>query len=200
MTIPGPGASLRGSRGDAADQAYPNTGEAKRWAEFLISLHKPAPADAPINEVRGVPLAQRETAVTPRIDRLKRLDLLPAQVLAIWEQALAAPVATGMLWLHGDLHAQNVVTRNHQLAAVIDWGDITSGDPATDLSSSWAIFDDPVARHLILEIYNADQACVERARGWAVMFGVILLDSGMINSPRHAAMGQIMLRSLIAER
>jgi hypothetical protein len=32
------------------------------------------------------------------------------------------------------------------------------------------------------------------------MFGVILLDSGMINSPRHAAMGQIMLRSLIAER
>jgi hypothetical protein len=50
-----------------------------------------------------------------------------------------------------------------------------------------------------LEIYNADEACVSRARGWAVMFGVILLDSGMINSPRHAAMGQIMLQRLIED-
>lgn len=185
--------------GTTADQAYPAESEATRWAEFLISLHQPAPANAPINEVRGVPLAHRQAALTPRIERLRQQDLVSSQALKIWEQALAASEAGESLWLHGDLHAQNVVTRDGRLAAVIDWGDITSGDVATDLASIWALFDDPRARELILNTYGGDQACVSRAKGWAVMFGIILLDSGLINSPRHAAMGQDMLRRLLED-
>lgn len=183
-------------QGETADQAYPSASEAARWAEFLLALHQPAPPNAPINEVRGVPLEDRNAALTPRIDRLRKQELISARSLRIWEQALIAPLAAEARWLHGDLHAQNVVTRNHRLAAVIDWGDITSGDVATDLASIWALFDDPGARELILNAYGADQACVSRAKGWAVMFGIILLDSGVINSPRHAAMGEDMLRRL----
>ena len=96
----------------------------------------------------------------------------------------------------GLLQAQSVLTYDGALAAVIDWGDITSGDVATDLASTWALFADRSARMEILQRYAPDQPTLDRARGWAVMFGVVLLDSGLINSPRHATMGRDMLQRL----
>ena len=45
------------------------------------------------------------------------------------------------LWLHGDLHPSNMLTHDGRLSAVIDFGDITSGDPATDLALAWMMFD-----------------------------------------------------------
>ena len=35
----------------------------------------------------------------------------------------------------------NLVTRGGTLAAVIDFGDLTAGDPATDLAAAWLVFD-----------------------------------------------------------
>ncbi|MER7151067.1 phosphotransferase [Streptomyces lydicus] len=42
--------------------------------------------------------------------------------------------------LHGDLHPANILVDRGRIRAVIDFGDITSGDPATDLSVAWMLF------------------------------------------------------------
>jgi aminoglycoside phosphotransferase (APT) family kinase protein len=41
--------------------------------------------------------------------------------------------------LHGDPHPLNLVVRDGQLAAVIDFGDLCAGDPASDLSAAWIV-------------------------------------------------------------
>jgi aminoglycoside phosphotransferase (APT) family kinase protein len=186
--------------GGAADQSPPDPSQAPRWAEFLKALHREAPENAPINDVRGVPLVRRQTVIEEGLARLAARNLAPGQQLMdVWEKALAAPGADSPKWLHGDLHAQNVLTDSGAISAVIDWGDITSGDVATDLASIWALFADQPARMEILERYDPDQTTLDRARGWAFSFGVILLDSGLINSPRHAAQGRATLERLAAD-
>jgi aminoglycoside phosphotransferase (APT) family kinase protein len=186
--------------GEPADLASPTAAQASVWAEFLKALHQPAPDNAPENDFRGVPLGDRQPAMQVRIDRLRRVsDEYTSHVEQLWETALAASKANHNCWLHGDLHAQNVLIDHQAFSAVIDWGDITSGDTATDLASIWALFPDQSARQEVLALYQPDQATLDRAFGWAVMFGVILLDSGLINSPRHAAMGRDMLRRVATD-
>ena len=137
-------------------------------------------------------------------ERMRRLnsnsDTLSPTLESIWESALAAPLAGEACWLHGDLHAQNVLVDGAgSITAVIDWGDITGGDPATDLAGIWALFPSHQARQRILHAYAPDPALLARARGWAFVFGVVLTDSGNINSPRHAAAGRRILERLEAD-
>lgn len=179
--------------GSAADLAPPAATEAACLAEFLLALHLPAPPDAPLNDVRGVPLQHRAAQVAERLTRLRdKTDLITPGVERIWESGLAAPRSTTGMWLHGDLHSQNVLVdiATGKITAVIDWGDITSGDVATDLAAVWLLFEDRSAREHALQIYGPDQATLDRAKAWAVLFAAVLLDSGLINNPRHAAIGR----------
>jgi aminoglycoside phosphotransferase (APT) family kinase protein len=183
--------------GDTADQHPLATNEAETWAEFLLALHTTAPEHAPVSEVRGIPIDRRIESTQTRIERLQKKDLYPKELDAIWQRGLAASPAVDKRWVHGDLHSQNVLVQQGRISAVIDWGDMNGGDEATDLASIWSLFDAPAARDLILERYSPDQALLERAQGWAVIFGVVLLDSGLINSPRHAVMGEAILTRLL---
>jgi hypothetical protein len=52
------------------------------------------------------------------------------------------------------------------------------------------LFADPDARQAALAAYSGlSDATLRRARGWSVMFGVMLLDSGLVDNPRNAASG-----------
>jgi aminoglycoside phosphotransferase (APT) family kinase protein len=198
---PWPWSILPWFEGESADVSPPPVEEAERFADFLIALHRPAPRNAPANPLRGVPLKARESNTRERMQRLSSgSDAISNALESIWESALAAPEADAACWLHGDLHAQNVlVDGSGNITAVIDWGDITGGDPATDLAGIWALFPTQHARSRILQAYRPDAALLNRARGWAFVFGVILADSGSINSPRHAASGRRILQRLEAD-
>ncbi len=162
---------------DGIDGADVSAGEraslARPLAEFLAALHIPAPADAPRNPVRGGPLADRDAAVRERLRHLS--DRMEVAALAdVWRKALDAPLWTGpAMWLHGDPHPGNLLlTRDRSgLAAVIDFGDVTSGDPATDLATAWLTFE-PAARNefrsRLEELTPIDPATWMRAQGWAV--------------------------------
>lgn len=183
--------------GSCADQAKPSSNQVDVLADFLARLHRPAPLDAPRNPVRGIPIQERAQATQERMARLKvKSDLITPWIEKIWELGLSAPASLDDRWLHGDLHAQNVLVVDGRISAVIDWGDITSGDVATDLAVIWSVFEKPADRQRLLEIYGPDAATRERAMAWAVMFGVVLVDSGLVNSPRHAAQGQVLLSRL----
>jgi aminoglycoside phosphotransferase (APT) family kinase protein len=177
--------------GVAADLHAPDAAQARPFAAFLRSLHVPAPADAPTNRFRGVPLQQRAAAVEARLQRLgSTTDLITPQIRQIWQAALAAPLDVLPTWLHGDLHPRNVLVEHGAITGVIDWGDLTTGDSATDLAAIWMLFADPDARQTALAANGElSEATLQRARGWAMFFGVMLLDSGLIDNPRNAALG-----------
>jgi aminoglycoside phosphotransferase (APT) family kinase protein len=183
-------------KGLAADQHEPHASQAQLFAAFLRSLHVPAPADAPTNPVRGGPLRQRAAVVEERMQRLARTtSLITPQITHIWHVALQAPLDLPPTWLHGDLHPRNVLVEHGVITGIIDWGDITSGDCATDLASIWMLFAEPHARHDALAAYaTLSAATLQRAKGWAVLFGVMLLDTGLIDNPRNAMIGERTLR------
>jgi aminoglycoside phosphotransferase (APT) family kinase protein len=111
------------------------------WAEdvaaALAALHRPAPADAPANPFRGVPLAARDEVVSARLAARADHDVL----LAAWRAGLAAPAWAGpAVWLHGDPHPANLLVARGRLAGLLDFGDVTAGDPASDLGTAWATF------------------------------------------------------------
>ncbi len=187
--------------GMPADQDEPHANEAKRFASFLRSLHVPAPFNAPLNPLRGVPLHQRAAVVEERMQRLEiKTNLITQTIKNTWNEALNIPVDVNAKWLHGDLHARNVLVENGIITGIIDWGDITSGDIATDLASIWMIFSDQNARQqAIAEYGNVSDATLQRAKGWAILFGVMLLDTGLIDHPRHATMGEKTLRRVLED-
>ncbi len=114
---------------------------ARDLGAFLRAFGVPAPADAPRNPWRGVPLAARDEITR---ERIAHLDLRSARgaAIAAWERALAArPFADHPVWVHGDLHPANIVVRDGKLMAIIDFGDLNAGDPAADLAVAWMWFD-----------------------------------------------------------
>jgi aminoglycoside phosphotransferase (APT) family kinase protein len=164
-----------------------NTALAAPLAGFLNAFHQPAPAGYPRNPVRGVPLASRDDAVRSRLDS----GMVPhaARVRELWEASLELPLWPGPpVWLHGDLHPANLVGgADGGLEAVIDFGDLTAGDPATDLAAAWLVFDQTGRtefRGSLGSQYDADPHIWGRAQGWAVCMASALL----ANSDDHPGM------------
>jgi aminoglycoside phosphotransferase (APT) family kinase protein len=177
-----------------------DSGSVRLFLQFLQQLHQPAPIDAPANPVRGVPLSERLEALVQSLTRLKaETDAITPKVEKIWERGLLAPVSSDTRWLHGDLHAQNILLEQGRLQAVIDWGDITAGDVATDLQCIWGLFADASERRYLLESYAPDQATLERAQAWGVLMAVMLVDTGRLGSPRHERQGRLQLQRLLAD-
>jgi aminoglycoside phosphotransferase (APT) family kinase protein len=134
------------------------------------------------------------------MQRLARTtSLITPQITYIWQVALYAPLDVSSTWLHGDLHPRNVLVEHGVITGIIDWGDITSGDCATDLASIWMLFAEPQARYDALAAYGPlSEATLQRAKGWAVLFGVKLLETGLHDNPRNAVIGAQILRRVAA--
>ena len=167
-------------------------------AAFVAALHRPAPADAPANPVRGVALGTRRDAVRDRLAG----GSVPhaAAVAALWEElSRERPWPGPPLWLHGDLHPANLVLRGGALAAVIDFGDLTAGDPATDLATAWLTFDRAGRRGFVArldELVGYDAATWRRARGWALVLATALLahsdDAPVLGALGREALGEVL--------
>jgi len=146
-------------------------------AGFMADLHQPAPPDAPRSPVRGVPLTDRAPAVEQRLDS----GLIPhsGQLRPLWTELVATPRWEGPpLWIHGDPHPANfLVDEAGRLAAVIDFGDVNAGDPATDLAAGWMVFDAEARDVFHAELVRrdaVDEATWARAKGWALNIGTAL--------------------------
>ena len=102
------------------------------------------------------------------------------------------------MWIHGDLHPLNMVERDGELVAIIDFGDITAGDPATDLLVAWYLFDEPHRAILRAAAESAvrpiDDHMWERGRWWAISHSLAVLANGA-DHPTLSALGR---RALLA--
>ncbi len=152
---------------------------ADHLAAFLRALHLTAPAEAPRNPKRGVPLS----AVTPEFEgkfhAVASTDVA-ADVRDIWDDAVSAPGWEGPpVWIHGDLHPANVVVSGGTVTGVIDFGELCVGDPATDLAAAWLVLPAGAAARFFDAYGLADEATIRRALGWAVLRGVSLIGIGL---------------------
>jgi len=166
---------------------------AEELGAFVKALHVPAPADAPINPFRGIDLGERASRFDDSLPKAAaRRSLDASAAMAAWRRALAAPRWDGPpLWLHGDLHPANVLTHDGRLAAIIDFGDICAGDPATDLAIAWMMFDAP-SRARFRAAVACDDATWSRAVGWATALAVAYI----AHSPEGSPMIPIGVRTL----
>lgn len=156
---------------------------------FLAALHTPAAPDAPANPVRGVPLAERAATVARNLDAVADAVDRGAAARA-WEAALAAPAWSGPpVWIHGDLHPANILVHRGRVSAVIDFGDVTSGDPATDLSVAWMLLPAGGREAFRAAYGRRDEALWARARGWALALSLAFLANSADN-PLLAGIGR----------
>jgi len=152
---------------------------AEPLAAFHLALHTVAPADAPHNPVRGVPLSSRADAFARRLERGGVPD--PDRLRALFDECLTAPNWDGPpLWLHGDPHPGNLLATPDGGLAVIDFGDITAGDPATDLAAAWFVFDAAgrsAYRAALAQRYSPADPVWTRAYGWALNMATSTFES-----------------------
>lgn len=185
--------------GKTAEVAPVAASEARRLGEFLRALHSQASADAPPNLDIATPLADRATELEVRMRRLAGAgELVSPRVRKAWEEALTSPIEVHPTLIHGALHARNVLTLEGMVTGVIDWGDIAYGDPAKDLAFIWLLLPDAPARDAAMTAYGATSDAVWlRARGWAILFGITLLDDGLTAGRRRdAALAKQLLRRI----
>jgi aminoglycoside phosphotransferase (APT) family kinase protein len=167
---------------------------AARLGGFVRALHVEAPADAPRNEFRGGPLAGRDEPLRARVDQLGEL-VDGVAVLALWDELVAVPAwDAAPVWLHGDLHPANVLVHQGRLSAVIDFGDLTAGDPATDLAVAWMLFAEDQATFRRASGHDGDDPTWRRARGWALHLAIAYL----ANSADHPLIASVGRRTLAA--
>ena len=176
------------------------TAAGAQLGRFLAALHRAAHPDAPENPYRGVPLAVREPsfrenlalageAVAGRADVDASAPAAPGRsaaafheaAMSVWSSAVAADQWAGPpRWLHGDVHPANILVEAGAISAVVDFGDLTAGDPATDLAVGWMLAD-AEARHAMWQAYRSeaehdvDEALRQRAAGWALFLGLAMV-------------------------
>ena len=169
---------------------------ARKLAAFVAALHQPAPREAPLNPFRGVALAERAAAVEARVAALGDAVDAPL-VLRVWTELQATPAWGGPpWWLHGDLHPSNMLTLDGQLTAVIDFGDLCAGDPATDLAVAWMMFAPP-ERALFRSLAGIDDDTWRRAGGWALNLSLAYLTGD--DSTSMPAIGRLTLAAVLTE-
>lgn len=154
-------------------------------AQALLAIHRDAPPQAPPNPYRGVDLSARAAITQAHLSSWSgERDVLGRA----WSRGLEAPRWPGRpQWIHGDLHPRNLtVDPDGVLAGMLDFGDLTSGDPATDLAAAWLCFD-AVGRARFQEILSAsgryDEAIWVRAAGWAAALASAIAGGGDSTDP-----------------
>lgn len=186
---------LDGTSADRATLGSP-ADVAERLGRFLRALHTAASPGAPRNPFRDVPLVDRADAFTTRADLLAgQADV--ARLRPVWDRGCCAPAWPGPpVWIHGDLHPANILVGAGTVVAVVDWGDLCAGDPATDLAGGWLLLPEAALPVLVDAYGGVDGATWARARGWAVLFGLMLLTIGLEGSATYEAVARSALDRL----
>jgi aminoglycoside phosphotransferase (APT) family kinase protein len=163
--------------------------------QFLDCTNGPAAGTE--NFYRGIPLMQRDTLTRKAIAGVSD-EFDAGKLLACWEHALAATTwEKPGVWVHGDLHAGNLLTRQGRIHAVLDFGGLGVGDPAVDLMPAWTLFAGP-SREQFKATVGADDATWQRSRGWTLSVAVIALDYYRGRNQALATSSRLALQALLA--
>ncbi|WP_133138804.1 aminoglycoside phosphotransferase family protein [Legionella genomosp. 1] len=144
-------------------------------AEFLSALEqidsRDGPWAGPHSFYRGGPLSTYDAETRQALEILK--DTIDVKTATdVWEKALETTWQGSPVWVHGDISLGNLLIKNGQLNAVIDFGQLAVGDPACDLAISWTLFKGE-SREAFRSAINLDTATWARGRGWTLWKALI---------------------------
>jgi aminoglycoside phosphotransferase (APT) family kinase protein len=164
--------------GTTPDEGTDRVALARDLAGFVRALHAVDASDGPpkTGTSRGTPLAGLDDGVRSTLAASVALADIADRVLAVWEEAVAAPAYDGPpVWIHGDLMTGNLLVQDGRLSAVIDWGGLGTGDPAPDLCPAYWLFDGAIRAEYVAAV-GYDDATLRRARGWIIAPAVTGVD------------------------
>lgn len=150
------------------------------------------------NGFRGCLLSDRDGSIHKSIEAIS--DIFDLQAMRVtWEEALAASVWDNEpVWIHGDIHAANIVVRDGKLVGIIDFGLAALGDPACDLALAWS-FLPADSRAYFFEAVELDNAAIQRGKGWALYIGAIALSYYRDRNPVLARIGKKAISSVLED-
>ncbi len=161
-----------------ADRAPSTAALAEDLAAVILALRAgaisaEAAADPELRWYRGRSLAEFDAHTRRNLERCRAIGGLALDLdaaLAVWNRALDLPgahQAGADCWYHGDLVAENLLLRHGRLAAVLDFGCLSIGDPTVDLHGAWEVLDAP-ARALFRRRLGIENGEWLRGRAWAL--------------------------------
>ncbi|WP_052395944.1 aminoglycoside phosphotransferase family protein [Kutzneria sp. 744] len=139
-------------------------------AGFLAALQSVDAVDGPPpgkhNWFRGATLRTYESQVERSLSALSgHIDVASAR--QIWAAALDSSWDGVSVWFHGDFAPGNLLLRDGELAAVIDFGTCGVGDPSCDLAIAWTLLTGS-SREAFRDRLPVDEGTWLRGRGWAL--------------------------------
>jgi aminoglycoside phosphotransferase (APT) family kinase protein len=175
---------------------------AVQLAQFISALQRLDSTGGPVagshNFGRGLPLASRDLATRAAIAACHGLINTDA-ALAAWERDFHTPAWNGPpVWIHGDLQSGNLLANEGELTAVIDFGGLAVGDPATDLMVAWNLFPADIREVFRAEV-GTDDASWARGRGWALSVAMIALPYYQQTNPMLADISRFAIEHVLAD-
>ncbi len=151
---------------------------ARDLGQFLRALQSVdtsgAPLAGPHNFHRGGALAIYDDQVGAAIATLLKSNRINADLATeVWQRAVESRWGHDPVWIHGDVSVGNLLVRDGELVAVIDFGNMAIGDPACDLVIAWTVFDD-ASRGMFRQTLEIDAETWHRGRAWALWKALIL--------------------------
>lgn len=174
---------------------------ARDLADFLTAFQSMditgGPAAGAQNFHRGGSLAVYDNETRQALANLKDKTCIPL-FLRIWENALQSPRTTEPVWVHGDISAGNLLTADGRLSAVIDFGQLGTGDPASDLVIAWTFFDRE-SRNIFFKRLKCDTGTRARAMAWALWKALIVSAAPQNTNVTEAGQAARTLEQIIAD-
>lgn len=170
-------------------------------AQFLGALQQIDTVDGPPpglhNFFRGASLTVYDTETRQTIAALdKEIDADTAT--AVWETALKASWHGSPVWFHGDVSAGNLLVKQGQLSAVIDFGCSGVGDPACDMTIAWTLLSGK-SRDVFRRVLPVDDATWARGRGWALWKALITLAEHINTNPLEAGKARQVIDEVLTD-
>jgi aminoglycoside phosphotransferase (APT) family kinase protein len=161
-------------------------------------------ADAELRLYRGLPLVSRDRDTRESVEQcagIAGLDLDLDAALAVWDAAVRLPGSSRVAeprWHHADLVAENLLVRDGRLAAVLDFGALSVGDPTVDLIVAWDVLD-AASREAFRGAVGVDDETWLRGRAWALCLALMTFPYYWDSMPQRCANRLAVARAVLAD-
>ena len=147
---------------------------------------------------RGMPLHFRDEE-TREAFKLSEKYFDTKLLEKLWNHVLDIPQWNGHpVWIHGDLHAGNLLAKNGKISGVVDFGSCGIGDPAVDLMVAWTLLTKET-RDIFRSIIEPDENTWQRGYGWALTFGIVAYPYYIDRNPPFAALAKRAVEEVILD-
>jgi aminoglycoside phosphotransferase (APT) family kinase protein len=127
-------------------------------------------------------------------------DVIDHEAVSVaWERSIESPKWDGKpVWLHGDLLKSNLLIKDNRLYAILDFGGVGIGDPATDVVPAWSVFN-KTGRETFRQALRVDDQIWNRARGYALHQALMIIPYYPKTNPEFVTMAMHTVDEILNE-